>query len=143
VIAAAAVGILGLATFFLLAVWGSVYLAETARLRAAGPRRYTFGFREAEDSNLPNHYIRAHFLGQELEMMVESNMTPTDAIVAATANAADNLGRTNLGTIERGKRADLIAIDGDPTQDIASTRSVTLVVQGGVVKVNGLSGRQD
>ena len=56
---------------------------------------------------------------KELEMYVSLGMSPMDAIVAATRNAAEALGMLDdLGTVEKGKFADLIAVDGDPLQNI-------------------------
>ena len=108
------------------------------RLHEAGVR-----IAAGTDSGSPGVVI-GRGLHREMEIMVELGMKPTDAIRAATAYAADNLGRADqLGTIETSKVADLLVIDGDPGHDIASTRSLRLVVQGGIVKVNGLTKRQD
>lgn len=55
-------------------------------------------------------------LGELLLMVEHSTMTPMDAWVAATANAARLLGvQDELGTLEPGKRADVVLFDGDPT----------------------------
>ena len=52
---------------------------------------------------------------RELELMAEHGFTPTQALVAATSSAAELMGlRDELGTIEPGKRADLVIVDGDP-----------------------------
>jgi imidazolonepropionase-like amidohydrolase len=73
-------------------------------------------------------------LPEELGIMVQHGMDPADALVAATRNGARALGlEHDLGTIERGKRADLLAIEGDPTRDISALRRVALVVQSGQV----------
>ena len=51
----------------------------------------------------------------ELALMVEGGMTPNQALVAATRTAAELMGWDNeLGTLEPGKRADLVMVDGDP-----------------------------
>ena len=51
----------------------------------------------------------------ELRLMAANGFTPTQALVAATSNAAELMGlRDELGTIEPGKRADLVVVDGDP-----------------------------
>ena len=54
---------------------------------------------------------------QEVVYMVEWGMAPLDALRAATANGADLLRLADVGTIEVGKRADLVLVDGDPVED--------------------------
>jgi imidazolonepropionase-like amidohydrolase len=49
--------------------------------------------------------------------MVEWGMAPLDALLAATANGADLLRLPDVGTIEVGKRADLLLVDGEPVED--------------------------
>jgi imidazolonepropionase-like amidohydrolase len=73
-------------------------------------------------------------LPEELALMVRHGMSPTAALLAATRNGARALGmERELGTVEKGKKADLLAVDGDPTQDMATLRKVRLVVQDGHV----------
>lgn len=68
----------------------------------------------------------------ELELLVKSGLTPLEAIRAVTATPARCLGVDHaLGTIEAGKLADLILVDGDPSRDIRDLRRVALVVMGG------------
>ncbi len=70
----------------------------------------------------------------EFGYMVEAGMPPMQAIVSATRSAAELLGlQDKIGTIEPGKTADIIAVDGDPLQDIAALGRVRTVVQGGKV----------
>jgi imidazolonepropionase-like amidohydrolase len=70
----------------------------------------------------------------ELEWMVEAGLSPKDVLQAATLNAAEHLGLAkDLGTVEPGKLADLIIVDGDPIQDISSLRNVKIVIQSGRV----------
>jgi imidazolonepropionase-like amidohydrolase len=60
-----------------------------------------------------------------------------EAIIIGTRNAADNLGRANeLGTIEAGKLADIIAVSGDPLTNIGDTRKIKLVIKDGNILIN-------
>lgn len=68
----------------------------------------------------------------ELELMQQAGLTPNQIIVAATRNAAEHLGLLkDIGTIEAGKIADLILVDGDPSQNIADVRKIVYVLQAG------------
>lgn len=68
----------------------------------------------------------------ELELMVAFGMTPAQALTAATSTSAVNFGLADeLGTVEDGKLADLLLVDGDPTDTISAIRNVVLVVKGG------------
>jgi len=71
----------------------------------------------------------------EFELMVKYGMPPIEAIKAATVNAADLLGLgKEIGTIETGKSADLIAVAGDPLADVRVLKSVAFVmVRGDVI----------
>jgi len=72
--------------------------------------------------------------------MVEWGMTPTQAIQAATVNAADLLGWSDrVGSIAAGKLADIIAVAGDPLADVTLLERVGFVMKGGVVVRNDLS----
>ena len=72
----------------------------------------------------------------EFELMVKHGMPPAEAIKAATVNAADLLGLSReIGTIEAGKSADIIAVSGDPLQDVRVLKRVGFVMaRGEVVK---------
>jgi len=73
-------------------------------------------------------------VGGQFRVMVEYGMTPLEAIRAATANAAQALGQEGqVGTIEPGAWADLIAVDGDPLADPRELAEVDHVVKGGEV----------
>ena len=68
----------------------------------------------------------------ELELMQHAGLTPNQVITAATRNAAEHLGLLkDIGTIEPGKIADLLLVDGDPTRDIADVRKIVYVFQSG------------
>lgn len=69
---------------------------------------------------------------RELQLMNEAGMTPMQVLVAATRNGAEVIGQgKNLGTLEAGKLADIIAVDGDPLQDLSALGNVELVVKNG------------
>ena len=72
-------------------------------------------------------------LQRELELYVQAGMTPAQALQVATRNGA-KYSRTSRdrGSIEVGKRADLMLVDGDPTANIAAIRSVALVIKNGI-----------
>lgn len=71
---------------------------------------------------------------REFAVMVKLGMSPAQALQSATVNAADLLGWSkNVGTIEAGKWADIIAVDGDPLQDITKMEKVRFVMKGGEV----------
>jgi imidazolonepropionase-like amidohydrolase len=71
---------------------------------------------------------------RELEFYVKAGMTPAEGIKAATLKPAEWLEQADqLGTIAVGKLADLIAVDGDPTQDISRMRELRFVMKDGVI----------
>jgi imidazolonepropionase-like amidohydrolase len=77
--------------------------------------------------------IAGFTLHRELELYVQAGMAPGEAIRIATENGARFAGvLDDRGSIERGKRADLILIDGDPTKNISDIRRVSYVLKGGV-----------
>ena len=70
----------------------------------------------------------------EFALMVQHGMTPMGAIQAATVNAADLLGLSaEIGTLEAGKRADIVAVDGDPLADVSVLTSMDFVMRDGRV----------
>ena len=107
---------------------------EPARVRAKRE-----SFRAALDAGVPICFggdvgVYAHGTNVvELELMVDYGMTPFDALVAATSGNARILLLPDRGRVAPGLLADLIAVDGDPTQDIAALREVRFVMQGGEV----------
>ncbi len=70
---------------------------------------------------------------KELELLVAYGLTPSQALLAATATDAAMLGMEDrIGSIKPGMLGDLVAVTGDPTQDITALRKVELVMKGGV-----------
>jgi imidazolonepropionase-like amidohydrolase len=70
---------------------------------------------------------------KEFSSYVRLGMTPLAALRSATLNAADLLGKTDRGVIAAGKLADLIAVDGNPLENISATERVQFVMLGGRV----------
>jgi imidazolonepropionase-like amidohydrolase len=71
---------------------------------------------------------------KEFTLMVDLGMTPVEALKSATANDAELLGiAQKVGTLEKGKLADVIAVPGDPTADITATERVSFVMKEGKV----------
>lgn len=70
---------------------------------------------------------------REFTALVDRGMQPIDAIRAATINAADLLGKDDRGIIAPGRLADLVAVAGNPLQDIRAMERVTWVMKGGEV----------
>lgn len=85
------------------------------------------------DAAVYPHGLNAH----ELAVYVSLGMTPLQAIQTATINDADLLGWSDkIGTLEPGKWADLIAVAGDPLQDVTTLQRVKFVMKGGEVVKN-------
>ena len=71
---------------------------------------------------------------KEFEYMVAAGMSETEAIIAATVTAAKHIELDDvIGTLEPGKYADLIGVDGDPREDITELMDVDFVMKGGIV----------
>jgi imidazolonepropionase-like amidohydrolase len=74
---------------------------------------------------------------EEFHQMVDLGMKPIDALKAGTSSDADLLGLANkIGTLESGKLADVVAVPGDPLQNIRQTEHVSFVMKEGVVYKN-------
>jgi imidazolonepropionase-like amidohydrolase len=116
--------------------------AIAAKARAASAAM-TAMFREAvrqgvkvafgTDAGVEPHGGNAH----EFVLMTQDGLSPAAALRAGTSSAADLLGVAgDSGTLESGKRADIVAVPGDPTADIAATGKVFFVMQQGRIVKN-------
>ena len=80
------------------------------------------------------------FLPKEVEALVRGGMTPLQALQAATINGAELLKWSDrIGTIEPGKFADIIGLDGNPLEDIRAVEKVIFVMKDGVTIKNDLA----
>ena len=76
---------------------------------------------------------------EEFALLVKAGLTPMDAIFAGTRNAAELIGASkDIGSVQAGRYADIVAVDGDPLADITTLQHVAFVMKGGdVVKKDG------
>ncbi|MAN58892.1 MAG: Xaa-Pro dipeptidase [Flavobacteriaceae bacterium] len=82
------------------------------------------------DSGVSKHGTNA----REFELMVNYGMDENEAIRSATLHAAELLGmKDSLGSLEKGKWADLVAVDGNPLQDISELRNIQFVMKEGTI----------
>lgn len=101
-------------------------MLEMARRAHQGGVKIAFG----TDSGVSAHGDNA----REFALLVEAGMTPMEAIYSATVAGADHLGKSDMiGSLEPGKQADLIAVEGDPLADVTVLEAVSFVMKGGMV----------
>jgi len=101
-------------------------MLDMARRAHAGGVKIAFG----TDTGVSAHGDNAG----EFALLVKAGMTPLQAIQAATVNAADHLRLSGeIGTLQPGKAADLIAVKGDPLSDVTELQRVGFVMKGGKV----------
>jgi imidazolonepropionase-like amidohydrolase len=113
--------------------------AQSAKALEAGPkmldmarRAHAAGVKIAfgTDTGVSAHGDNAG----EFALLVKAGMTPLEAIQAATVNAADHLQLSAVaGSLTPGHAADIVAVDGDPTKDVAVLKKVRFVMKDGVV----------
>jgi enamidase len=103
---------------------------RVAELHTAGGRVVA-----GSDAGMPGVAFGAG-LQRELELLVDSGLTPREALRAATSAAAHVLGADHVGVIAPGRAADLVVVDGDPLDRIAAIRDVVMVLRDGRVVVD-------
>ena len=108
--------------------WRHDFLSNLTRARDAGVTIVS-------GSDVGNPLVFAGYsMHHELALMVEAGMSPMEAIVAATRLPAEMLGKgAEFGTLQPGRRADLLVLGANPLDDIRNTRSLEMVVRKGVV----------
>jgi imidazolonepropionase-like amidohydrolase len=70
---------------------------------------------------------------RELALMADAGLDPLSILLAATRNAAKALGRSDIGTLEPGQRADVVVLDADPLSDIANAARIHRVIKDGIM----------
>ncbi len=103
---------------------GELQRQNFKRANAAGVKM-VFG----TDAGIYPHGMNA----MQFATMVRYGMTPLQAIQSATVNAAEALANKDVGVIEAGRYADMVAVAGDPTVDVRLLENVPVVIQGGAV----------
>lgn len=114
------------------AMYAEKMKSVTAASRQNLKRAFDAGVKIAfgTDAAVYPHGLNAH----EFAVYVQMGMTPVQAIQTSTVNAADLLGWSDrIGTIEPGKFADIIAVNGDPAKDVTLLQNPVFVMKGGVV----------
>lgn len=113
-------------------------LAEATRETVTRARELGIRIALGSDAAMPRVWHGGN--ARELELLANLGLTAMEAIVAGTSAAAENLGRlAELGTVETGKLADLIVVDGDPLTDIRVLQSrerIKLVLREGQIVVD-------
>jgi imidazolonepropionase-like amidohydrolase len=111
-------------------------LSVGPRIRDNLARAYKNGVKIAfgTDQGLAPHGTNA----KEFALMVDAGVSPIDAIMAATHNAADLIGDTkDIGSVQAGRYADIVAVSGDPLNDVTELERVQFVMKGGKVYKKG------
>ena len=100
-------------------------ILDAQRLLASSEAKVAFG---TDCGMFPfSHGIR------EFQAMVAAGLTPVRALKAGTTVAAELLGRDDIGVLKPGARADIVAMPGNPFEDIAATAQVDFVMRAGLV----------
>jgi len=109
-------------------------LARFKQRAANAKAMFDNGFLIAAGTDAPYPGVfQGEGLHHELELLVEAGLRPVDAITMATRNAAQFIGASDWGTLEPGKQANILVINGRPDQKISDTRNIELVMKGGKI----------
>jgi imidazolonepropionase-like amidohydrolase len=107
-----------------------IFKANTIKMHRAGVR-IAVG---TDAGGTVGYNFQGYNTPRELELLVESGLTPMAALVAATRTGAEVIGvQDTLGTVEAGKLADLLILSADPLANIGNVRQIETIIQGGVV----------
>ena len=68
---------------------------------------------------------------RELQLLVQAGLSPMEAIVCATKNSAEVIGATDRGTLEIGKKADFLVLNGNPLEDVRNTTNIDMIYHEG------------
>jgi imidazolonepropionase-like amidohydrolase len=131
-------------------LWDLIGDLETRDLKATGGRTTRYKLTEASFKRLVKEGVKEVFgsgvyLGghgtqaMQFGVFVKWGITPAQALQMATTSAAESLNfdlGKQVGIIEKGRFADLVAVAGDPLMDITETERVKFVMKGGVVYKN-------
>ncbi|MGH7829217.1 MAG: amidohydrolase family protein, partial [Candidatus Binatia bacterium] len=122
------------------------YFAGTAEIDPQLRERIELGHRKLNDflrrfaqlggklqtGSDPNSVLPGVAIHREIELLVEAGLTPAEALMAATKNPAERLGREkDWGVIAPGAFADIVVVDGNPLQEISSTQRIHLIFKEG------------
>ena len=88
-------------------------------------RRFAAAGGKIHSGSDPNHVVPGYAVHAELEMLVEAGLTPLQAIQTVSINVAEAWGKQkDYGSVEKGKVADIVIVNGDPMKDISATQNV-------------------
>ena len=116
------------------------YLSYRSEWLSMIEKAYLAGVKITVGSDLCGYGIEPSLCVREFATLVEAGMTPMDAIKAGTIVGAELVGWDDeLGSIESGKLADIIAVEGNPLEDISVLESPILVIKDGEIIINKLA----
>jgi imidazolonepropionase-like amidohydrolase len=95
-------------------------------------QRARVGILAGTDAGSAPYVFLGFSLHDELDLLVQVGLTPMEALQTATRNAARFMGKEmEMGTVEKGKLADLVLLDANPLIEISNTRKIAAVILGG------------